>query len=305
MRILKSLLVILLFITWSHASAQDLEPRRWSHLPAGLNVGSLFTGWSDGDVYFDPALKLENVDADTWLSGVAYVRAFDLLGRTARVDIKLPYASQRWEGLLDGQYATTRRRGFMDPRLRFSVNLIGAPALRGKAYVEHMQSNPVNTTVGAALEVVLPLGDYNDSKLINLGGNRMVYRPQLGVLHQRRNWQFELTGSVFLYGDNDEFWNGSRYTQDPLWFAQAHLIRSFRPGWWASLSAGYAYGGESKVNSVPNDDARRTLYGAASLGMPTGRKSSLKLTYFFGDTHVSTGMDSHNLLIGWSFSWGM
>ena len=72
--------------------------------------------------------------------------------------------------------------------------------------MQHRQQNPVNTTVGAALEIVMPFGDYNESKLINLGGNRMVYRPQLGILHQRRNWQFELTGSVFLYGDNDEFW---------------------------------------------------------------------------------------------------
>ena len=73
------------------ALAQDLEPRRWSHLPTGLNVAGLATGWSDGDVFFDPALRLEDVEVDTWLSAFAYVRSFDLLGRSARVDVKLPY----------------------------------------------------------------------------------------------------------------------------------------------------------------------------------------------------------------------
>ena len=70
----------------------------------------------------------------------------------------------------------------------------------------------------------VPLGQYNSDWLINLGSNRYVIRPQLGVLHQRRSWQFEVTGSLFLFQDNDEFWLGTRLEQDPLWFVQGHVI---------------------------------------------------------------------------------
>jgi len=295
--------LLLLAISWELAWAQDLEPRRWSHLPTGLNVFGVTAGSSNLDIYFDPALRIEDADAKLNVSGLGYVRSFALFGKSARFDLKLPYAAGRWEGLVDGEPATVRRRGFLDPRLRFSINLLGAPALEGQEYLEFQRQNPVNTTVGAALEIILPYGDYNETKLINLGSNRLTVRPQIGVLHQRGKWQFELTGSVFIYGDNDEFWNGNRRAQDPLWFAQGHVIYAFRPGWWASLSGGYGYGGEQEVNGEPKNDDGRSAYGALSLGMPLSRRQSLKITYVLSRTHVSTGLDSGSLLLGWSVNW--
>ena len=74
------------------------------------------------------------------------------------------------------------RHGFDDPRLRLSVNFIGAPALKGKAYQAYRAAHPVNTVVGAALAVRLPLGEYKKDKLLNLGENRFVFRPQLGFV---------------------------------------------------------------------------------------------------------------------------
>ena len=93
-----------------HCMAQDLEPRRWSHLPTGLNVVGVGVARTDGDIYFDPVLKVE--DATFELNGLAtsYVRSFDWLGKSSRFDVVLPYASGRWEGLLDGEYASRRRR---------------------------------------------------------------------------------------------------------------------------------------------------------------------------------------------------
>jgi len=86
-----------------------------------------------------------------------------------------------------------------------SVNFLGAPALKGKAYQAFRASHPVNTVVGAALAVTLPFGAYNNERLLNLGQNRLIFRPQIGVVHTRGHWSYELTGSVFLFGDNDKF----------------------------------------------------------------------------------------------------
>jgi len=119
------LLVLALFC--ADATAQDLEPRRWSHLPMGLNVLGAAGGWTNGDILFDPALLKEDATFDVYVVGAGYVRTFELFGKSARVDLNVPYASGRWEGLLDGEYTSVRRRGFMDPRLRFSMNLYGAP----------------------------------------------------------------------------------------------------------------------------------------------------------------------------------
>lgn len=301
---LTSILLMAWLFFCGQVSAQDLEPRRWSHLPMGLNVVGIGTGWTDGDIYFDPVLNAKDVTYDLYSGAASYIRTFDFAGKSSRVDILVPYATARWEGLVNGEYTAIRRRGFTDPRLRFSMNLYGAPPLSGKAFMQYKQQHPVVTTIGVAVAVTLPLGDYNDQKLINLGGNRLVVRPQIGVLHQHYKWQFELTGSVFIYQDNDEFWGGNELNQDPLWFGQAHVIYTFKPGWWASLSGGFAQGGRSHVNGVPKSDDSRTRYIALSLGVPINSTQGLKFTYLASDTNISTGQDTGSILAAWSINWG-
>lgn len=298
-------LILWLSLVSGPLSAQDLEPRRWSHLPTGLSVLGLVGGWTDGDILFDPVLTIEDATYDVYFGAAAYAYSFGVFGKSARLDVTLPYSTGRWEGLVNGEYTTIRRRGFTDPRLRFSVNLYGAPALTGKEFVQYRRDHPVTTTIGAAMAVTLPLGDYNDTKLINLGGNRFVVRPQLGVLHQRYKWQFELTGSVFLYQTNDEFWNGNTLKQDPLWFLQGHVIYSFKPGLWASISGGFAHGGRSSINGVDKTDDRRSRYVALSLGVPINRQQGLKFTYLTSDTNIDVGQNTSSLLVAWSINWGM
>jgi hypothetical protein len=50
--------------------AEELEPRRWTHLPINTNfVGGGFAH-TDADISFDPVLKIEDgqVDLHTWLA---------------------------------------------------------------------------------------------------------------------------------------------------------------------------------------------------------------------------------------------
>jgi hypothetical protein len=283
--------------------AQDLEPRRWSHLPTGLNVLGLGGGWTDGDILFDPVLRIQDATFELSIASLGYVRTFEWLGKSSRVDVSVPYAAGRWEGLVDGEFTSVRRRGFMDPRLRFSMNLYGAPPLKGAEFVQYRREHPVDTTIGAAVQVQFPFGDYNDKKLINLGNNRFYVRPQIGVLHQHYKWQFELTGSVFLYQSNDEFFNGNELRQKGLWFTQSHAIYTFKPGLWASASLGYGYGGESSIDNVQKNDARRNLYWALSLGVPINANQGIKLVYFSSNTNTSLGSNSNALLAAWSLNW--
>jgi len=300
----RALLVLWLCLSGSQAQAQDLEPRRWSHLPIDLNVVGFGAGWTNGDILLDPVILAEDVTYDLYIGGAGYVRSFEMLGKSARFDFTVPYGAGRWEGFVDGEYTSIRRRGFADPFMRFSINLLGAPPLKGKEYVQYRRDNPVTTTVGAAIGIRLPLGDYNEDWLINLGNNRFVVRPQLGVLHQRNKWQFELTGSVFLFQDNDEFWQGTVREQEPLWFAQGHVIYAFKPRWWASASFGYAYGGRNEINGDKKEDAYRKRYLALSMGFPITASQSMKVTYFTADTHTSRGVNTDAWLIGWSINWG-
>jgi len=283
---------------------QELQPRHWAHLPSGINFIGAGTSWTYGDILFDPALVIKDAEQDMGVVAVSYIRTFDWLGRQARIDAVLPYASGSWEGLLNGESASVKRRGFGDAQLRFSLNFLGSPALKGREFSKFQAENPVNTTMGCAVAVIMPTGEYRSDQLINLGSNRWIVRPEMGVLHQRNKWQFELTGSVFLYGDNDEFWQGTVRKQDPLWFLQGHAIYTFRPGLWASFSGGYAAGSRSEVNGFSKTDDSRLRYWKISFGLPINARQGLKFSFVAGHTNTPTDSDLNRFAAAWSMMFG-
>ncbi len=293
-------MVLLVLLFSAPLPAADMEPRRWTHLPVGMNVLGAGGIYTDGDINFDPVLELEDVTVESKTVLASYLHAFDLLGQSARFDIRLPYKDSRWEGILEGQRASTERRGFADPRLRLSVNFIGAPALKGKAYRDYRAANTINTVVGTALSVSLPLGEYKDDKLVNLGQNRYVFRPQLGFVHTRGHWSYELTGSVFLYTDNDDFFGDNKREQDPLYAMQTHVVYASPRRWWVSTGAAYGWGGESTVNGDNKDDERRDLLYGLSAGIPTGQNSNIKIAYVARRTSEDVGQENDNVVLGFS-----
>ena len=289
--------LILLFVAGDPVFAQDLEPRRWSQLPTGVNFIGAGLAYSTGDIFLDPVLEIEDGEVDLFVAGVSYVRSFGLFGRSARFDVSVPYADGRWDGLLQGEPASVERKGLKDPRFRLSVLLYGGPALDRKEFAETPRSN---TVVGVALSVLAPLGEYFDDKLINLGDNRWIIRPQLGVTHTRGPWTYELTGSVFFFTENDSFFGGTTLENDPLYTIQGHLIYTFRPGLWASLSTAYGDGAEPSVSGVPKESSTENWLSAISFGLPLSRSEGLKFTYVRSRTQVPTGADLNTLQLSYS-----
>ena len=283
--------------------AQDLEPRRWSHLPSGLSLVGVGYSYTEADVYFNPVLKITDGTSEVNGFGFQAIHTFDLAGKSARISMLLPYVSGRWEGNLDGEDQTVHRRGAGDPRFRFSVNLYGAPALKGAQFAQYRASHKTNTVVGVSVAATLPFGQYYDEELINIGNNRLSFRPQIGVVHTRGPWSFEFTGSVFLFGDNDSFIDNAVLKQKTLYTAQAHVIYSFKPGLWASVSTGYGGGGRIIIDKEKTAFEVDNWVWAASLGIPIGQSQSLLLTWLSGRTQNDVGRDSDNLLLGWSVRW--
>ncbi len=282
---------------------QDIEPRRWSHLPIGANFAGAAYAYTTGDISLNPELKIQNGQFDLQTIGLKYIRSFELLGKSARVDLVQPYQFGHWTGLLNGVPGTADRNGFADTSARFAVNLIGAPPLAGKEFAEYRAKADHETIVGAGLIVQFPTGQYYDDKLINLGNNRFAFRPQLGVVHNWGKWTAELTGQGWFFTDNNDFFNGKRLEQDPMYGADSHLIYTFRPGLWVSGSFGYAGGGETAVNGVSNNDNQCNIGWGLAVGLPISRAVGVKLAYIGTRTEVSTGMNSDTFLCAISVMW--
>ena len=137
----------------------------------------------------------------------------------------------------------------------------------GQEFLAYRASHPVNTVVGAALALTLPLGEYQKDKLLNLGQNRFAIQPQLGVVHTRGPWSYELTGSVSFFTDNNEFLVDHSRAQDPVLLLQTHAVYADPRGWWASAGAAYDWGGASRVDGVAKDDYREDLLYGGAVGL--------------------------------------
>jgi hypothetical protein len=284
--------------------AQDIDPRRWSHLPIGANFAGAGYAYTTGDISLDPTLKIQNGQFNGQTMGVIYIRSFELLGRSARVDLGQSYQIGHWKGLLNGVPASVNRSGFDDTSMRFAVNLVGAPPLKGNEFAAYRATKSDNETiVGIGLGLQLPTGQYYSDKLINLGDNRLTFRLQLGGMHNWGKWTGEFTAQTWFYTDNDEFFNGRKLEQDPLYTGDANLIYTFRPGIWAACSIGYATGGTTSVNGVSDHNSESSLGYGFSVGLPISRDAGLKLYYLGSQTEVHTGQDTNTFAAAISVMW--
>ena len=293
-------LFCLIFMMHSTLLAQDLEPRRWTPLPPGTTILGVGVGHTSGNLNFDPVLEIEDADHKRDFLILNYTHFFTFAEKQLRFDARLPFHHAKWDGLLRGEPAKVQRTGLADPRFRLSINLYGALSPRSKE--SNASKKPKNTVVGAAIAVEVPWGENHEDKLLNLGTNRYIIRPQIGVVHTRGPWSYELTGSVFFFTDNDDFFNGNTFEQDPFYAIQTHIIRVFKPGVWGSLSAGYGEGSASTVNGIKKNDRRDGYIAALAFGLPVTANQGVKLSYIWSEinTHITTIAKTNTLVLAWS-----
>jgi len=204
--------------------------------------------------------------------------------------------------MVSGQPASVTRSGLADPRIRFSYNIIGPPSDTIEELVGYLRNNPVNTTVGVSLAISLPFGNYLEDKLLNIGFNRLTLRPQIGLLHNWNKWSYELTGSVFIFGDNNAFFNGNKRTQAPIYAIQTHLNYRFSPAIWTSIGVAYGSGGTSEINDASKNDLRKDVLVGYSLGLKLSASQSLKLSYLRSATQQNIGNKTNNFALIWIIS---
>lgn len=286
------------------ARAQQLEPRAYTNLPIGLNF--LMAGYSHsrGDVLFDPSLPVSDANAKVNTLILGYVRSLDLWGNSGSVGLVLPYAGISASGQIstsgqaEPQAGSVTRNGFGDPVLRFAVNLHGAPALSMERFREYRQ----DTIVGASLVVTAPWGQYDGSKLVNIGTNRWSFKPEVGVSQALGPWILEGAFGVTFFRDNNDFVGGHTREQDPLYAAQAHVIYYFNPGLWGALDLTYYAGGRTSVDGRLNNDLQQNSRWGATLGKSLDLRNSLKI-YFSSGATARTGTNFQTAGVAWQHLW--
>ena len=134
--------------------AQELEPGLYQNVPAGLHAATLGYGFSTGNILLDSSLPLADADAQIHSVLLGYVRTLGVGGLAAKLDLQTPLSWGQFEGTVAGVHRTRSPSGLADPRVRFMVNFIGAPALAGPDFATYRQG----TVVGAGIQVRAPPG---------------------------------------------------------------------------------------------------------------------------------------------------
>ena len=289
---------VALFVSFP-AGGQDLEPRLYQNAPTGLNAIFLGYGFSTGNVLFDTALLIEDANADVHTVLFAYLRTFDFFGRSAKFDVVLPFSDANFQGFLDGDFRTRNPTGLADPRFRLAVNLVGSPPLSASEFRNYRQK----TIVGASLQVAVPLGQYDPTKLLNLGANRWSFRPEVGVSRSVRRWFLEMAAGGWFFTTNNDFFGGSTFEQNPILFIKGDAIYNFRPGLWLSFNFGFANGGETSVNGASKINLQRNSRLGSTLSIPIAPRNSLKIVYTSG-LSTRLGADFDSISAVYQYTWG-
>lgn len=295
-----NLLAVALIGTAACARAQELEPRTYANTPVGLNFLIAGYGYTEGGVVTDPSIPLDNANIRINSQVLAYARSFSAWGRSAKFDVVLPYASLSGTADVAGQPRERDVSGWADPRMRVSINLLGAPALSlGQAATFRQE-----LIFGASLQIAAPMGQYDSDKLVNLGTNRWAIKSELGLSKAVGRWTVELAAAAAFYEDNDDFFAGGRTReQQPIYSAQGGAIYSFNSGVWMALGATYYAGGRTTVDGVEGDDLQQNTRVGVIVTVPVNRHNSVKL---YANTGVSTrtGTDFDAGGIAWQYRWG-
>lgn len=294
------LIVFIGFFLVVEAKAQDLEPRFLSAMPTGGNFAVASYGYSSGNILLDNSLPIKDLNAKINSIIVGYARSFKLFNRLAKFDVIIPFSFANFEGVVSNVDSATSRTGFGDPLFRISLVLVGGQAMGVSEFFKH---EPKKFKLGVSFRIRPPLGQYDPTKLLNLGANRWAFKIAVAASYTiKKKLTFEGHLVSWFFTENKQFYNGNTKSQKPMIGAQLHISYVFKPGIWLAISGGTIGLGETTINGVEQDDLQRNSRFGAAFAYRINKYHVLKIAYTSG---VSTryGADFNTILLAYQFMW--
>jgi len=286
--------------------AQDLAPRAYLITPIHSNAAIFTYSFFDGNLEFEGTVPITGATARVSVPIFSFYHSFNFFGRSANFTAASPYGVGNFHGTVIGAEHLAYRSGLLAPTFRLSVNLLGGPAMNVGEFVKWRQKR----ILGASFRLVPLAGQYDPTKLVNLGTNRWAFKPELGYSQRWGHWILDAYGGAWFYTTNSEFFSHNQFspgintqTQSPIGSFEGHLSYDFKLRLWVSLDANYWFGGSTSLNGVPNPATRQKssrVGGTASI--PLTKHQSVKFSYNNG-AYIRYGGNFQNVSIAWQYSW--
>jgi hypothetical protein len=298
--------VVALLISLASAAAQlyaqDLAPR--AYVITAVHTNAINTTWSfyDGGLNFNGTIPVTNATGTYNVSIFSYYHSLNFFGRSANIVAYLPYGVGTFQGDLSAQHRSVYRSGLLDSSFRFSVNLMGGPAMQPKEFAKWKQKR----LLGLSLRMVAPTGQYSGKKLVNWGSNRWAFKPELGYSERWGHWVLDGYAGVWFYTTNSAFYAGpvtKPQDEAPIGALEGHLSYDVKPRLWVSLDANFWSGGITSLSGIRNLATKQTgsrIGGTVSF--PISKHQSIKVSYSNG-TYIIFGGNYQNVSVSWQYSW--
>lgn len=285
---------------------QSLAPRAYLITPVGSNAITITSNFYTGGILFDGTAPITEAHGRVSIILPTYYRALDFFGRSANVTVGLSYAVGSFTALVINRDQHAYRSGLGDGVLRFAVNLKGGPAMKLPQFLSWKQK----TLLGASLLVQCPTGQYDSTKLINVGNNRWAFKPELGYSERWGKWILDAYGAVWFFTANPQFFSHNtffpgtqRQTQEPIAVAEVHLSHDFKRGIWVSADGNFWRGGRTSLNGVQNANTlQRNSRVGATAAFRVSKHQSLKVSYARG-AYIRFGGDYQAVSLAWQYAW--
>ena len=285
---------------------QDLAPRAYLITPIHSNAVTLTCSFFDGNITFDGTVPITGATARLDVSVFNYSHSLSFFGRSANALVSLPYGVGNFRGTVLGAETLAYRSGLIPVSVRFSINLRGGPAMNVQQFAKWKQKS----ILGVSLKLVPLTGQYDPTKLINLGTNRWALKPELGYSRRWGHWLLDGYGGAWFYTTNPEFFSHNQFSpgtntqsQNPIGSFEGHLSYDFKPRLWVSLDGNYWFGGSTSLNGVQNPGTlQRNSRVGLTASVPLSRHQSMKISYNDG-AYINYGGNFQNISVAWLYTW--
>jgi hypothetical protein len=256
-RIVAAAALTLLFTLPGRLLAQGDGPRTyWKGLSGTSLVPVIGMSMSGNSNPMDPGhTVVPGSEFDATMTIAGYMKVFTLHDRTATMMVTVPMGRISGDVTLAGLDVSSTARGFGDPMLQMTYNIVGPKAIKN---IPDMIRYEPGFSVDLVGSLALPIGEYDDDSSINIGQNRWYGRIGAPIVWQLGSWTpgrrttLEFLPAVWFFTDNDEF-NGRKLETDPMFQVEAHLTRDFIKAAWGSLDVISMSGGKATIDGFEGD----------------------------------------------------
>ncbi len=304
------------------ANAQDDGARTYWKGRAGTNILSVqyldMHLQASDELQFDPSNYIyPAADAEASIFVLSWARHMTLFNRPSVLSANLMGGSINVKfdttitppeflppGIVPGFSLSQSASGYADPSVQLAVNLVGTPAIN--AIFDYLNYEPT-WTLDAAFMLGVPLGQYDNDRVVNMGLNRFYGRVAFPFKYHFRVFtpgymsSLEVVPSVWLFTDNDDFL-GQKLKNDPMWQIEAHWTHDFTQHFFGSLDLLYRNGFQSEINGVDLGGDLEIGNLGFTMNFQVTDNVTIRTSFssnVFGDSDIDTSMIRLQFIYAW------